>query len=184
MASDPVKSYGWTALPRDASQLLPSPNTAPHEPVPVPISSTPIPNTPLAHRIQSYARSHLPEPTFNHSMRVYHYGMAIKNVQYPDWSWNEATTETYFLSCMLHDIGVTPENIRKTRLSFEFYGGLVALDVIQHAEDEKAVGPVEQAESVAECIIRHQDLGTTGKITMVGLLIHLATIFGAYLAIP
>lgn len=59
-------------------------------------------------------------------------------------------------------------------MSFEFYGGLLARDLLcnhYHA-------PTDQAESVAECIIRHQDIADTGKITTLGLLIQLATIFG------
>ena len=40
------------------------------------------------------------------------------------------------------------------------------------------VAPRDQAESVAEAIIRHQDLCTTGKITAMGQLLQLATIFG------
>ena len=38
--------------------------------------------------------------------------------------------------------------------------------------------PIAQAESVAEAIIRHQDIGQDGKITTIGLLIQLATIYG------
>lgn len=45
-------------------------------------------------------------------------------------------------------------------------------------ERELLVAPVEQAESVAEAIIRHQDLCEVGKITAVGQLVQLATIFG------
>ena len=59
-------------------------------------------------------------------------------------------------------------------MSFEFYGGLLARDLLlnhYHA-------PIAQAESVAECIIRHQDIANTGTITTLGLLIQLATIFG------
>ena len=59
-------------------------------------------------------------------------------------------------------------------MSFEFYGGLLARDLLcnqYHA-------PIDQAESVTECIIRHQDIADTGKITTLGLLIQLATIFG------
>jgi cyanamide hydratase len=37
--------------------------------------------------------------------------------------------------------------------------------------------PQSQAEAVTEAIIRHQDLGTTGKITFLGQLIQLATIY-------
>ena len=61
-------------------------------------------------------------------------------------------------------------------MSFEFYGGLLALDLLQKQHN----APKEQAESVAEAIIRHQDLGDSGMITTVGLLIQLATIFGMY----
>jgi len=79
---------------------------------------------------------------------------------------------------VLHDIGTTHDHLRATRLSFEFYGGLLALDLLQH--DPEGMGgeaPTPQAESVAEAIIRHQDLCTKGKITTVGQLVQLATIF-------
>ena len=59
-------------------------------------------------------------------------------------------------------------------MSFEFYGGFLALQLLQNEYQ----APKVQAESVAEAIIRHQDLGQTGKITMVGQLIQLATVFG------
>lgn len=60
-----------------------------------------------------------------------------------------------------------------TKMSFEFYGGLLARDLL--IKDD-----VELAEAVAEAVIRHQDLGTTGKITSLGLLIQLATILGMF----
>jgi cyanamide hydratase len=79
------------------------------------------------------------------------------------------------LTSLLHDIGTTPENIHATLLSFEFYGGYLALDVLKEYG-----APREQAESVAEAIIRHQDLGDVGSITTVGQLIQLATLFGKH----
>lgn len=113
---------------------------------------------------------------------------------------------------MLHDIGTTKENLCATRLSFEFFGGMLALRVLQDVDDGErveigtgtgigasgaganaaavtatdtttatnanATAPREQAESVAEAIIRHQDLCHVGKITVVGQLLQLATIFG------
>ena len=96
---------------------------------------------------------------------------------FPSWSF---TDETYFLCCLLHDIGSTEENLNKTKLSFEFYGGFLALDVLQDrtGSSGNAVAPRDQAESVAEAIIRHQDLCEEGKITAVGQLLQLATIFG------
>lgn len=61
-------------------------------------------------------------------------------------------------------------------MSFEFYGGFLARDLLckQHH------APIDQAECVAECIIRHQDIADTAKITTLGLLIQLAAIFGEY----
>ena len=61
-------------------------------------------------------------------------------------------------------------------MSFEFYGGMIALDLL----NKELKAPIEQAEAVAEAVIRHQDLGTSGTITELGVLIQLATIFGAY----
>ncbi len=47
---------------------------------------------------------------------------------------------------MLHDIGTTSNNLRATMVSFDFYGGLLARDLL-HREWQ---APIEQAESVAE----------------------------------
>ena len=59
-------------------------------------------------------------------------------------------------------------------MSFEFYGGILALDLLS----KELHAPIEQAESVAEAVFRHQDIGETGKITTIGQLLQLATIFG------
>jgi cyanamide hydratase len=72
----------------------------------------------------------------------------------------------------LHDIGTTSHNLRATLLSFEWYGGILALNLLRENSS-----PAAQAEAVAEAIIRHQDLGTVGKITFLGQLIQLATIY-------
>ncbi|KAJ5224627.1 uncharacterized protein N7469_008130 [Penicillium citrinum] len=181
--TDPIKEYGFTAVPASASTLLtstpsyPKPNTTPTF---ISITETPIPSTPLAQRINIYARTHLPEPTYNHSLRVYHFGLAIKKYRFRSSDW-DFTDETYFLACVLHDIGTTDENLSRTHLSFEFYGGFLALDILQGSSetqsDSDSVSTREQAESVAEAIIRHQDLCSVGKITAVGQLLQLATIF-------
>ncbi|KAL3452756.1 hypothetical protein BJX65DRAFT_154212 [Aspergillus insuetus] len=180
MSSTPEKTYGFTPVPSSPDTLFTtSPILKSKVPPPcIPVSATPIPSTPLSQRIQAYAKSHLPEPTYNHSLRVYHYGLAIKRYAFPEWEFDD---ETYFLTCLLHDIGTTSENLRGTRLSFEFLGGYLALDVLQHDgvadEDGTVVAPRAQAESVAEAIIRHQDLRDVGSITAVGQLVQLATIF-------
>ncbi|KAE8352266.1 cyanamide hydratase [Aspergillus coremiiformis] len=181
MASDSESKYGFTPVISSASALLSA--VKPSSPAPfISVADTPVPQTALAKRIDDYARTHLPEPTYNHSLRVYHYGLAIKRHVFPDWRF---TDETYYLCCLLHDIGTTEENLRETKLSFEFYGGFLALDVLQDCAESPAhaVAPRDQAESVAEAIIRHQDLCEMGKITAVGQLLQLATIFdntGAY----
>ncbi|KAJ5175967.1 urea hydro-lyase/cyanamide hydratase [Penicillium canariense] len=169
-----ISVYGFTPVLSSASTLL---ETDPPSAAPVvfPVAQTPIPSTPLAQRIDAYAKAHLPTPTYNHSLRVYHYGIAIKRYRFPTWAFSD---ETYFLACLLHDIGTTEENLNATKMSFEFYGGFLALDVLQHQGDSKnATAPKDQAESVAEAIIRHQDLCQKGKITAVGQLLQLATIF-------
>ncbi|CAI7634357.1 unnamed protein product [Penicillium pancosmium] len=185
--TDSIKEFGFTAVPASACTLLtstpayPKPNTAP---IAIPVSETPIPTTPLAQRINTYARAHLPEPTYNHSLRVYHFGLAIKKYRFASFTDWDFSDETYFLACVLHDIGTTDENLSQTRLSFEFYGGFLALDVLQRGgSGSESASTREQAESVAEAIIRHQDLCAVGKITAVGQLLQLATIFdntGAY----
>ena len=80
------------------------------------------------------------------------------------------------MTCLLHDIGATPQNLRATLLSFEFWGGIYALDLIE----KELKAPKEQGEAVAEAIIRHQDIGTSGKITTLGQILQLATIFGKF----
>lgn len=49
----------------------------------------------------------------------------------------------------------------------------MALDLVQRQYGASK----SQAEAVTEAIIRHQDLGSTGKITFLGQLIQLATIY-------
>lgn len=192
---NPIIDYGFTAVPASATALLTDTPAYPRlhaQPVPIPITDTPIPTTALAQRINTYARTHLPEPTYNHCLRVYHFGLAIKKHRFPfpDWAFSD---ETYFLACVLHDIGTSEENLHATHLSFEFFGGFLALQVLQSESEtesggsgsgSRSVAPREQAESVAEAIIRHQDLCTVGMISAVGQLLQLATIFGTYYNTP
>ena len=102
-------------------------------------------------------------------MRVFHFGITILRTQFPSYS---LSPETYALTALLHDIGTTPENLRATKMSFEFYGGILALDLLK---GEGAEG--DQAEAVAEAIFRHQDLGEVGKIGILGAVIQLATVY-------
>ncbi|KAG5340046.1 hypothetical protein C0989_002982 [Termitomyces sp. Mn162] len=67
--------------------------------------------------------------------------------------------QTYYLACLLHDIGTAERFLAATKLSFEFKGAIVARDLILN------VGGVEdQADSVCDAIIRHQDIFVKGCI--------------------
>ncbi|KAL8797256.1 MAG: hypothetical protein Q9182_007221 [Xanthomendoza sp. 2 TL-2023] len=160
--SDIVKSYGWEAKPRDPSAILEGKKFVKNA-EPQPVASIELPDTPLARSTLEYAERELNKETFNHSK-------AIHMQQFPQWNF---TDETYLLACLLHDIGTTDKNISATRMSFEFYGGILTLNLL--FKDFHA--PIEQAESIAEAVIRHQDIGETGNITTIGQLLQLATIF-------
>lgn len=90
---------------------------------------------------------------------------------FPSWS-TSTFNETYFLTSLLHDIGATDSNMRATLLSFEYYGGLLILSLLK-----SLAAPTAQAESVAETVIRHQDLGETGTLSRLCAITQLATIF-------
>lgn len=81
--------------------------------------------------------------------------------------------ETYYLTCLLHDLGTTADNMHGTHMSFEYFGAFKALNFLR---DNGA--PKDQAEAVSEAIIRHADLGETGTLTSLGMLIQLSTVFG------
>ena len=71
---DPVQEYGWTAQPRDPAIVLRGQKNI-KDPQPQSVQDINLPDTALAKSIMEYARRELPEQTFNHSMRVYYYGM-------------------------------------------------------------------------------------------------------------
>ncbi|KAI2465111.1 cyanamide hydratase [Annulohypoxylon bovei var. microspora] len=166
-----IAKHGWNAVPVDSDVTL---NGMPylHKPSPLTTKDIPFPSDdPIVIGVQEYAKKHLIEQTYNHSMRVYHWGYSILKDQFPQ-TFGKLSLSTWALTCLLHDIGTTHDNLRATLMSFEFYGGILALNLT------KELGaPQAQAEAVAEAIIRHQDLGTVGTITFLGQLIQLATIY-------
>ncbi|EXJ71481.1 uncharacterized protein A1O5_05289 [Cladophialophora psammophila CBS 110553] len=174
--SDSDKTYGFTALPADQSQD--KPRTA--SPEAMAISSLQPPNTPLATRIDGYVKSKLDADTYRHSLRVYSYGCAIARQCFPEFELTPGSKldETWFLTAMLHDIGTCDEFMTSTRLSYEFFAGIHAFDLLQSPKVAGGddVAPREQAESVAEAIIRHQDIQEKGKVTLVTRLIHWGTL--------
>ena len=58
---------------------------------------------------------------------------------FPSWVYDN---ETYYLSCLLHDIGTAERFLASTKMSFEFKGAIVARDLIlqQGAPEDQAEG--------------------------------------------
>lgn len=97
--------------------------------------------------------------------------MVITKQQFPQIA-ASLNPATWALTCLLHDIGTTEENLIATRMSFDIYGGIKALSIV------KDFGATQdQAEAVSEGIIRHEDMGVDGTITYIGQLIQLATTY-------
>lgn len=97
--------------------------------------------------------------------------MAITKEQFPKQA-AVLNPVTWALTCLLHDLGTSEENLTATNMSFDIYGGIKALSVLK---DFGAT--TDQAEAAAEAIIRHEDMGVDGTITFIGQLIQLATTY-------
>ncbi|MCJ1289114.1 hypothetical protein MMC34_000646 [Xylographa carneopallida] len=164
-----ILEHGFTAVPRDVDGKLLKGAKNVKDPVSLSTKDIEFPAEPLVQKVQDYARAHLNEQTFHHSMRVYYYGRVILRTQFPHWT---VSPSTYALACLLHDIGTTAPNLRATLLSFEFHGAFVASSLLA-----SLAAPQAQNDAVVEAIIRHQDIGTAGTITTLGQVLQLATIF-------
>ncbi|KAK8063450.1 Cyanamide hydratase- HD-type [Apiospora saccharicola] len=182
-SAEDIAKHGWTAVPLDADAIF-GDKPFLHEPVPVLVDDIPFPSDdPLVAKVQEYVRRELPEPTFNHSMRVYNFGYIILKHQFQE-HFESISLSTWALTALLHDIGTARRNLTSTLLSFEFWGGFHALDLLSSSSSllrkesgDVAAAPKPQAEAVAEAIIRHQDLGTEGKISLLGQVVQLATLY-------
>ncbi|ANB12855.1 Ddi2p [Sugiyamaella lignohabitans] len=162
-----MSKYGFVAVPIDVQAHLKGKEFI-HAPTRQSFKSLTLPDSKSAKTIIEYAKKNLPLPAFNHSMRVYFYGVAILKDQFPDW---DLDLEVYLATSLLHDIGTTDANLKATKLSFEYYGGYLARDLILKETNDQ-----DYAEAASEAIIRHQDLGTVGNITQLGFLLQLTTI--------
>lgn len=98
-------------------------------------------------------------------------GTAIARSQFPDQAADLSPT-TLAIAALLHDIGTTTDNLSATRMSFDFYGAFQAHNLLSHLGCEQ-----DEADAVCEAIIRHQDLGVQGNITLLGQIIQLATVY-------
>ncbi|KAL2193638.1 hypothetical protein P885DRAFT_44883 [Corynascus similis CBS 632.67] len=187
--NDPVAEHGWTAVPLDPEAIF---KCKPYlyEPAPILVKDIDFPSDdPIVTRAQQYAKQHLPQQTYNHSMRVFYWATALLQQQFPSHA-KTLSPSTLALTALLHDIGTAPAFLTTTRLSFEFHGAITALNFLlsssrspfsdgEDHSDESLVPAASQAqaEAVCEAIIRHQDLGTKGTITFLGQLIQLATVY-------
>ena len=72
--SEAIRLYGWAAKPRDPAVFLEEKKNA-TVPVPQTVDSIKLPDTPIAKAVLDYARKELNSETFNHSMRVFYYGV-------------------------------------------------------------------------------------------------------------
>lgn len=74
MSKPHQEEYGWTAVPRGRSNV-PSEHDAKTTGVEVNFDSI-WPQTAVVKQAQAYVKEKLPEETYNHSLRVYCYGMS------------------------------------------------------------------------------------------------------------
>jgi len=70
-----IEEYGWTALSCDP-KLWGGDKAYNTIPTPQLVADEPLPDTALAKAAFDYAKKELPTPTFNHSMRVFYYGIS------------------------------------------------------------------------------------------------------------
>ncbi|KAK7053525.1 cyanamide hydratase [Favolaschia claudopus] len=171
-STDDVAFYGFTAVPRDPEVLFQNHPTASGDSPKqdeFTVKDFPPPQSALANQVRDFVQNELDPQTFNHSNRVYVYGAALVKTHFPEWKYDN---ETWYLACMLHDIGTANKFLATTKMSFEFKGAIVARDLIL-----KLGGVEDQADSVCEAIVRHQDIFVKGgNITQIGQALQLATI--------
>jgi len=68
-----ISTDGWTAVPRAQSKVLS--NVDANAPAKFVVDDIKLPDSEVVKKTYEYAKEKLPEQTFNHSMRVYYYGM-------------------------------------------------------------------------------------------------------------
>ncbi|KAJ6470939.1 cyanamide hydratase [Mycena sanguinolenta] len=167
-----VVYYGFTAVPRDPDVLFqnhPTASGSHPKQDPFTVKDFPVPESPLVNHVRDFVKKELDVQTFNHSNRVYVYGAALVKTHFPEWTYDN---ETWYLACILHDIGTAEKFLATTKMSFEFKGAIVARDLIL-----KLGGVEDQADSVCDAIVRHQDIFVKGgNITQIGQALQLATI--------
>jgi cyanamide hydratase len=74
MSNPAVEKYGWIAVPRKVELLLQQ-SEASGPAKPISVSSIQVPDSALVKAVHEYTKKELAIETFNHSMRVYYYGI-------------------------------------------------------------------------------------------------------------
>ncbi|KAI9168038.1 cyanamide hydratase [Paramyrothecium foliicola] len=171
MSASEIKANGWTAVSVSAKKIIDSVGKLQDVPAYV-VEEISFPSEDrLVAEAQSFAKARLGPEAFNHSMRIFYWGTVIARRLLPEHA-QELSPVTWALTCLLHDIGTAEAYFTATRMSFDIYGGIKAREVLKILG-----GSDDQAEAVAEAIIRHEDMGVDGTITFLGQLIQLATLY-------
>lgn len=71
--SDSAQKFGWTAVPRDPARSIAF-DSVKAKPLPDAGDEDHWPTSALVRKTREWARGELDAETFNHSMRVYHFG--------------------------------------------------------------------------------------------------------------
>jgi HD domain len=96
------------------------------------VAGIPIPDTPLARDVTDFIRSSQDDLLFNHSRRVYFFGVLQGRHRKL-----EPDLELLYVGAMFHDLGLTETYSTSSRLRFEVDGANAARDfLLQHGIDE------------------------------------------------
>jgi len=96
-----AREFVNSSVEREIDRLLRNSNV--HAPKNISILSIDIPRTKLSEEALLFAKQELNETMFNHSNRVFLIGNVLAQDQFPEW---KVDMEKYFLTSILHDMGV------------------------------------------------------------------------------
>jgi cyanamide hydratase len=141
---------------RDLQQLLAQRATELRLPVPlVDLAKLPLPDSPLARDCAALAEKTLQRSVFLHSMRVYYFGVIVAQDQFPSWKLNP---ETYFVTSMLHDLGLVRETILASGTSKKYaeVGADLAMEYLRTCPHSSQCPP-DRCAHVWEAIAHHNN---------------------------
>ena len=179
-----VRELNVSVVERDVSAYLARHPALAHTPPPrISLASLPTPTTTLASAALAYSHAQLDPTIFNHSVRVYYIGQAMAlHLSSPSSPFPPSSSptspppypidaESYYLTSLLHDLGLAHAHHLTTRLSFEYTGAhLARAFILSHSPPSLPL-----ADDVAEAIHRHTDLTSRGALSTTASLIQLST---------